>query len=499
MALISRNRPPESALRIELWSWATWLVLCVISYPTVVVIWTAPRAGLLAGLALGAVLIFAASLGYAGRAERFVWPLHLASSLASGGAIAAVAFFADGADPGSAALCGIAVAAEMMFIWHFLPWIVRDADPASPPGETTLQLLRTGPRAAARIRPALSLVLLLAFLGLGLGAAWSRGDASVPAPTAWLITLAFLTFVFMFVERISFFEHSARHGNLLLPPRSYRTWIGAGLAFLLFAAMLAAIPPRNRSPETADPHRAGRAAVQPPAAPASKEPGIREEAGQALAAARQFAVAVFSVPPLLLALWLLLLLLLIALILLRGFRRSRAAGWIRSVLGRAFSLAARACRLLTIAIRRLLSLFAKAQTRQGAPGEDAEGDPFFNPFDDPQAAVGLSPREIVIRTYHLLLNFAEMLGHGRGRGQTPFEYADLLRRAAPSAGDSLKALTWAYAGAMYGGDHFAPPDPSAVHRSWERINAALTEGMSLEDLALRRRAYLAARALETNR
>jgi len=496
VASTSKNQPAGRGFRIELWSWATWLVLCVISYPAVVVVWTAPRAGLLAGLAVGTVLLFAASLGYAGRRELEAWLWPAVLSLASGAAVVAVAFVGDGTSLGSAVLCGFAVAGEMMFIWHFLPWIVRDADAGPARGEATLQLLRTGARTAVRIRAALALVLLLAFLGLGLGAAWSRGERDIPAPTGWLIALALVTFGLMFVERMSFFERSAREGNLLLPAGSYRKWIGAGLVFVLFAALVAAILPRQPSPRETEAGRPGRAAVETPAPPTPQEPGVGETAGQAAAAVRQFAAAALAVPPLLLALWLLLLLLLLALILVWGFRRGRAAKWILRLLGWTLSLAARAWRRFTGAIRRLLVVFGKRPPSEATAESERAGDPFFDPFEDPEALVGLSPREIVIRTYHLLLNFAEMLGHGRGRGQTPFEYAHLLQQAAPKTGESLTALTWAYAGAMYGGDQFTPPEPSAVRRSWERISQALTEGISAEDLALRRRAYLAARVLE---
>jgi hypothetical protein len=94
------------------------------------------------------------------------------------------------------------------------------------------------------------------------------------------------------------------------------------------------------------------------------------------------------------------------------------------------------------------------------------------------------------------LSFAEMMGHGRRVGTTPFEYAHQLQRAAPKASDSVASLTWAYAGAMYGGEHFSPPQASAVRESWQEISAALTADVSAEDVALRRRAYLAARHLD---
>ncbi len=499
MASTSKQEAAGGRFRVERWSWTTWLVLCVVSYPAVVVVWTAPRAGLAGGLAVGIILLSAAGLGYSGRREPEGWLWPGLSSLSSGAIVLALAFAADRTSLGTALLCGLAVAGEILFIWHFLPWIARDADPSPARGGAALQLFRTGKRPAVRVRPALALLLLLAFLSLGLGAAWSRGERDIPAPTGWLFALALLTFGLLFVERISFFERSAREGNLLLPAGCYRKWIGAGLAFLFFAAAVAAIIPRQPSPKETGAGRPGRAAVEMPAPAAPQQPGLRETAGEAVATARRLAAAALAMPPLLLALWLLLLLLLVALILVWGFRRSRAAGWILRLLAWAFSFAARAWRRLAAAIGRLLAVRGKGAQAEAPPGGERAGDPFLDPFEDPETIVGLSPREIVIRTYHLLLNFAEMLGHGRGRGQTPFEYANLLQQAAPKMDQSLTALTWAYAGAMYGGEHFAPPEPAAVRRAWERISRALTEDVSPEDLELRRRAYLAARVLESGR
>jgi hypothetical protein len=496
VASASSRQPPGERLRIELWSWSTWLVLCVISYPAVVIVWTAPRAGLLGGVAVGAGLLFAASFGYAGRREleRWLWPT--VSSIASAAAVTALAYGVDGVPLGTALLCGLAVAAEIIFIWHFLPWIVRDAQPAPAPGQMTMQLLRARGRTTVRVRAALTLVLILAFLALGLGASWARGEKQVPSPTGWLIALAFVTFALMFAERLSFFERAAREGNLLMPAGCYRKWIGAGLVLLLLAAAVAAVIPLERHPEQTDDGRMGTAAADTPAAPEPQGAGLGEAVGQAVAVAREAAAVALALPPLLLALWLLLLLLLLALVLVWGFRRSRATRWLLRVLGWAASLAGRVWRGLLAAIKRLFPQRGEGPSAAAALAGEVFDDPLFDPFDDPETLAGLSPRELVIRTYHLVLVFAEMMGHGRSLGATPFEYAHQLRRAAPKASDSVASLTWAYAGAMYGGEHFSPPQASAVRESWKRISAALTADVSPEDVALRRRAYLAARQLD---
>jgi len=135
----------------------------------------------------------------------------------------------------------------------------------------------------------------------------------------------------------------------------------------------------------------------------------------------------------------------------------------------------------------------KAEVEQG---EATPQDPLADVFEDAEGLSGLSPREVVIRTYHLLLNFAEMLGHGRPAGQTAFEYARRLGRTAPQAEEPMRALTWAYSGAMYGGEQVEMPAAGAVQAAWQRVSQALAAGLTPEELDLRRRAYAATRKLE---
>ena len=489
MASTSDSQPARHRLRIELWSWAAWLVLAIVSYPAVLLIWIAPRAGLLAGLLAGILVAYAASLGFAGRRELDRWLLPSLLSLAAAMAVAAVALLADGVHAGTAALSGLILGAETVFIWHFLPWLVRDADRPESPSSVSVQLLARRVRGPAPLRAALGLVLLLALLSLGLGAAWSRGEVRVPNPTAWIVALGIFTLAFMFVERLAFFERSAREGNLIMAHGSYRHWLATALVSLALIGALTAVIPTKQAREQFDDARTGSAFV---GARDMRSPdrGLNPPPNPLAGAVGRAAAALQSMPRAFLPLLLILLLLLLVVIIIWGFRRSRAAQWLLRQTAWLLGLAARAWNRLLSWLRPLRGLSKSAnqiETEDGTPA-----DPLFDPFEHPEALAGLTAREIVIHTYHLLLNFAEMLGHGRGRGQTPFEYANVLSRSAPDARESVLALTWAYSGAMYGGEEAAIPDPGAVRDFWQRVSASLTADLTDDDLALRRRAYLAA-------
>jgi hypothetical protein len=160
----------------------------------------------------------------------------------------------------------------------------------------------------------------------------------------------------------------------------------------------------------------------------------------------------------------------------------------------------RAWRRLCSLLRRIFQPGRPVETTTALEDEIAPSrDPLFDIFTDPQSLSRLSAREITIRTYHLLLSFAEMLGHGRPPGQTPFEYAHRLAAVAPVAQSAIAAITWGYAGAMYGAEDAELPPASTVRDLWQRISLALTADMSQEDLSLRRQTYLAAVALESAR
>jgi hypothetical protein len=485
------EKPARHRLRIELWSWSAWLILGIVSYPALLLIWIAPRAGLLAGLMTGLLVAYTASLGYSARKELERWFTLTLLALGAGAAAAVLALYADRVPPRAAVLCALIVVAEMTFAWNFLPWLVRDADAAEP------ALPRRGAWPCAptvAVRPALGLVLMLALLALGLGSAWSRGEARVPNPTVWVVALGLLCLAFMFVERMAFFERAAREGNLLMAPGSYRSWLGLALAVLLLSAAVAAVVPMRQAKREVPTSRLGSASA--PSAAQSAADRLTAAASAISAAARRAAAGVSPMPRAAFPLLLLLLLLLLALVLIWVSRRSRLGGWLLRAATALLALVARAWHRCRELVARLLRRRQPLPARV-APPQDT--DPLRDIFAEPDALAGLSAREIAIRTYHLLLNFADMLGHGRGHGQTPFEYARTLQGVAPSAAQSVVALTWAYSGAMYGGEWAQPPDASAVRESWERLSAALVSDMAEEELALRRRAYLAARRIERAR
>jgi hypothetical protein len=457
-------------------------------------IWLAPWAGLLAGLAAALMVVYTASAGYGGLRELDRWLEPAGVALGAAAATTMVAFHADGVELGTALLCGVMTGGELTFVWHFLPWLVRDADASAPTSVGSQRAVRGAHPAA--VRAALGLVLMLALLMLGLGAVWSRGERQVPAPSLWIVGLAVLTLAVMFVERLAFFERSAREGNLVLPRGSYATWLAAALLTLALAGVLAVAAPWRPSAAQEAARRVGSATVEVAAAAAEASGALQRTAGRAADAMAGLVAAMKAAPLALIALLLLLLLVLIALVVVWAFRRSRAAQWLLAAAAWLIGLLARAWARVRALAAALSAPAEEAGRRE--PGEE-DSDPLQDPFADAELTAGLTDRELILRAYHALLGLAEMLGHGRRQGQTPFEYAQALTHATPAADDPVTALTWAYAGVMYGGGDVGLPPPEQVHRSWADARAALTARYSEEDLDLRRRAYVAARAAERRR
>lgn len=476
-------------MRIELWSWSAWLVLCIVSYPALALLWFAPRAGLVSALAAGAFLVVTAGFGHARRRGWSSLGRLVMVAFGAAGAAGALAFVADRVDLVSAALCGVAAGAEIVFIGRFLPWIAADAEMGDGASGESVQLMPRG-RRAAHARGGLAFALMLAFLTLGLGAAWSRGERWAPDPTAWAVAVVLLALGLMFVERVSSLSRSSLSGNLRMPRESYRRWIAAAVIAVALCAAVAAIAPLRSARERQAQTRTGSATAAGEAAqPAPSR--AQDLAARASAGLRAVALWAQGAPRGVLALWLLFLLLLLLAVMIWGFRRSRPTRLLLRLLARLVAAWERAM----AALRRWLTPppTARAPARAAPLGDE---NPFFDVFEHPDVIGRLSPREAIIRTYHLVLNTAEMLGHGRARGQTPFEYAHTIRETAPRATEPMMVLTWAYANAMYGGPAATLPDLSLIRRSWHQVEESLAAGVSPEDLDLRRRAYLAARKLE---
>jgi len=475
-------------MKAELWSWTAWLILCIISYPVVLTARLAPWAGLAGGVGAGAFLIARAGLGYAGRRDLDAWPraVLIAILVSAGAGITAV--LVDGGIPAVAAIAMVAVLAEIMFAWYFLPAIVRDAEAPEPNARRHFQLLPWTGRGSSLTRPSLGLALLLGFLMLGAGAIWQRSEQWAPNPAPWFVGVAVLSFALMFVERLNFFERSAREGNLVMPAGSFSQWIAAALLVLLLAGGIALIGPRRTTEQVKRARLAGSVGLPRTAMAVGRQEGRRgsSPANQSSPSGGRSRRLMVSL--------LLLLMLLVLLILMWFFSRSRAARWLLAVVTAALTRLINAWRRFIATLRKWLRPDAEKLVPQIAESESP--DPLLDPFENPELLQTLSARELLIRTYHLFLSFAEMLGYGRRTGQTPFEYARLVEAERPQARDGVRALTWGYAGAMYGDAETPIPDPNAVRLAWQQIAAGLKGDMSPDDLDLRRRAYLAARRLE---
>lgn len=489
----SNSARSRARIRAELWSWSAWLMLAIISYPALVAARLSPWAGLVGGIAAGTFLVARAGLGYAAKRDLDAWQRALLISAAAAAGTCLTATTGDGSDPMVALVVSGVTFAEILFTWHFLPAIVRDAETTESNIGRHFQLLPWVGRGGTLVRPSLGLALLLGFLAFGAGALWQRAETWALNPAPWFIGVTLLALGVMFVERISFFERSAREGNLEIPLGSFARWTAAALLLLLIAGLLGSVGPRRSAAEVDRSRIVGSAGVQR----FSGGLGTSSEGGASVGLTvlqEMLAAAGGSRRQPMLSL--LLLLLLILLILLLLFSRSRAVRWLSAVIAAALTRLAKAWRRAVVSVRRW---FSRKQDRAEV-GEQFKPanmpDPLFDLFDYPELVGRLSPREVLIRTYHLLLNFAEMVGHGRRAGETPFEYARELEAEAPAARDGLRALTWGYAGAMYGGSDTALPDPSAVRMAWRQAVEALRGELSPEDFELQRRAYLAARQLE---
>ena len=461
---------------------ALGLVLCPVSYLSLVVLRFAPLPGALAavGIALFLAVVAASAQGYRRRVSGWEAAMALAGA---GAAVGGVSYTVGGVGQAGAAFVSIVTALQMASVWIFLPWLTCDLA-----GTEYEPRASAAPkhRAPASPRSSLSFVIFTSFVLFGLGALWSRGELWAPSPTPWLGALTLLALGAMLLERLSFFTRSAREGNLSLPHRALQRWVSAALLTFLLAGLFSGLGPfRPANPAATE--RTGRAVAEQPFSPPPSISQPEQQLAAAAAAAADLASSLRNLPPSALPLLLLVLLLLLAVVLVWLFQRSRAATWLLWAVGWLISRAIAAWHRLLAIFQRSLAP-AKLPVLEAPPPPAWVKDPLFDVFEHPDVLAGLTPREIVIRTYHLLLSFGEMLGRGRRHSETPLEYADSLRADAGPEQAALRELTWGYVGVMYGD---APaPAPNTVRDAWGRLAATLTAHLPAEELALRRGAYL---------
>jgi len=492
----AKGRSPTSSRRRSAapTAWAFCLVLAIVSYPGVTAARLAPWAGLAGGLMVIVSAAAAAWLGYARRGRPARGARAASLVVAAAAAVGVVTVAVDRRDALTALVIGSLVAVEILFCWHFVPALAREAQASETARRPSLRLLgRLRPSPGPQAGVTLWVALLIGFLTLGAGGVWARGVSWAPHPAGWLVALLLCALGLMFTERVGLLERSAREGNLLMPSGAFWRWVSAGLAVVLLAGLLALAMPWRPAPAGPGTSWPGNVARLSPSA--SEEPGLSPPPGGVAPSISEALAAMGAVRRRTLGLLLLLLLLVAALIVMWGFSRTRFVQWL---LGAVAALLARLMRAWQRLRAWLGRWFARpAEQTALAPTQVQEGpDPLFDIFEHPEILGRLSPREVLIRAYHLLLSFAEMMGHGRRPGETPFEYLRTLDAAAPQAREAVRVLTWGYSGAMYAAAGANLPQPTAVHHAWEQLMQALKGGMSPEDLDLRRRAYLAARRLE---
>jgi hypothetical protein len=490
--------PTSSPQPAGLWLLASLPVLCVASYPGAVLVSFVFWAGAVALFCLAAYSMVLVRPQRAGGPEVSAGHHPALPALLGSAAVIFVAVVADRAGFWTALLCGLITGADTLLLWLFLPWVAADAQASQLSPAAADPFSRQAPRALLP-RGGLGFLLLLGLLLLGLGGVWAWGEQRVPGPLPWLFALMISSLLVQLRERLVFLARSARDGNLVLADRAHQTWVAVACALIAVAAAMAALLPWRPSPPHPSQTPPGSAVVRLLPAFESMRAGASQLGSKAIASAERSAAALGAVPRHVLLLWLLLLLLFVALLLAWVLHRTRAGRWVLAAAAWMVDRLLRVWRRLCWAARRLLQRRRRGLGTQPLPGgvaQEPNPDPLFDIFTDPQALSRLSAREIVVRTYHLLLNFAEMLGHGRPPGQTPFEYAHRLSAIAPVAQGAIAAITWGYANAMYGAEDAGLPAATTVREVWQRISRALTASLTPEELSLRRQRYLAAVALE---
>ncbi len=85
----------------------------------------------------------------------------------------------------------------------------------------------------------------------------------------------------------------------------------------------------------------------------------------------------------------------------------------------------------------------------------------------------LSPRERIVYYYLSILRRAHDAGVGRSASQTPYEYAQFLKRRLAEGHKDLDALTAAFIEARYSPASIDAPSADRVEGVWKRVKAAL--------------------------
>jgi len=87
----------------------------------------------------------------------------------------------------------------------------------------------------------------------------------------------------------------------------------------------------------------------------------------------------------------------------------------------------------------------------------------------------LDPRRKIYFFYHAMLRQSARAGLTRKSSQTPSEYAELLEKGLPTAGEDIDAITGAFVEARYSGHEVHSKQANDVKTVWGRIRRALQE------------------------
>ncbi len=171
--------------------------------------------------------------------------------------------------------------------------------------------------------------------------------------------------------------------------------------------------------------------------------------------------------------WLLGLLLLaiaglILWLLARWLGRTRA--WQRIVEG-----AARAWKRLSAWLAKLFPRRKESPAGESLKEAQPEEDRFVDIFQQPELLARLSPRQIILSTFHLLLEYALLRGWLRRTGRPPLEILRALSAQAGLEASDLACLTWAYSQAAYSQVPISPEKLAEVKSAWSRLKPRLLE------------------------